>query len=67
MTNLQKIIFLILILISFNLVVRSEGFACSDYNNAKVINYNACDNDPEGCRVMVDLNGKAFCTNRMID
>ena len=64
MTNLQKIIFLILILICFNLVVRSEGFACSDHNDATVINYNACYNDPENCTVMDSLSGKAFCTKR---
>ncbi len=64
MTNLQKIIFLILILICFNLVVRREGFACSDHNNATVINYNACYNDPEHCTVMLHTSGKAFCTKR---
>ncbi len=64
MTNLQKIIYLILILIVFNLIVRREGFACSDHNNATVINYNACYNDPDHCTVMDSLSGKAFCTKR---
>ena len=65
MSNTQKIIFLIIILVILKLWNDRENFACSDHNNAVVINYNACYNDSdESCTVMDSLSGKAFCTKR---
>ena len=64
MLDQQKIIFLIIILVIIYLWPNVDTFACSDYNKETVINYNACYNDKEGCKVMIQPSGKASCDIR---
>ena len=63
MVNFNFVIVLILILIGMKLLVNNEHFTsnCSQYGN----NYNPCYNSGH-CTIMIDTNGNAFCTDKII-
>lgn len=64
MLDSDIVIILVLVLIVLYLAQSYEAFSCYKHNSKKILNYNRCYNDPEGCTVMVGINGNSFCTLR---